>query len=120
MFTYSPEPGTVAFDMANPVPIEVAEERRNAIMELQQSISLAHNQALEGRTLKVLVESIGEIEDENGATSPVSVGRAYRHAPEVDGLVFIEGELPVGEFVDATVYAGTEYDLWATVEPVNP
>lgn len=116
VFTYSPEPGTVAFDMANPVPLEVAEERRNAIMELQQSISLEHNQALEGQTLRVLVESIGEIEDENGDTSPVSVGRAYRHAPEVDGLVFIEGEQPVGEFVDATIYAGTEYDLWATVE----
>lgn len=116
VFTYSPEPGTVAFDMADPVPAEVAEERRNAIMELQQQISLEHNRALEGTTMKVLVESIGEIEDENGETSPVSVGRAYRHAPEVDGLVFIEGEYPVGEFVDATIYAGTEYDLWATVE----
>ncbi len=119
VFTYSPEPGTVAFDMADPVPLEVAEERRNAIMELQQSISLEHNQRLEGETLKVLVESIGEIEDENGDTAPVSVGRAYRHAPEVDGLVFIDGEQPVGEFVDATVYAGTEYDLWATAESVS-
>ncbi|MCA9859667.1 MAG: 30S ribosomal protein S12 methylthiotransferase RimO [Thermomicrobiales bacterium] len=118
VFTYSPEPGTVAFDMADPVPAEVAEERRNAIMELQQSISLEHNQKLEGRTLKVLVESIGEVEDENGQVSPVSVGRAYRHAPEVDGLVFIDGEQPVGEFVDATVYAGTEYDLWARVDAV--
>lgn len=119
VFTYSPEPGTVAFDMANPVPLEVAEERRNAIMELQQSISLDHNRELEGSKMSVLVESIGEVEDENGATSPVSVGRAYRHAPEVDGLVFIDGEHPVGEFVDATIYSGTEYDLWATVEPVT-
>ncbi len=119
VFTYSPEPGTVAFDMADPVPIEVAEERRDAIMELQQSISLAHNHALEGMTLQVLVESIGEIEDEAGNTTPVSVGRAYRHAPEVDGLVFIDGEQPVGEFVNATVYAGTEYDLWATAEPIS-
>jgi len=119
VFTYSPEPGTVAFDMANPVPIEVAEERRDAIMEVQQSISLLHNRALEGRTLPVLVESIGEIEDEDGRTTPVSVGRAYRHAPEVDGLVFIDGEQPVGQLVDATVYAGTEYDLWATADPIS-
>ncbi len=119
VFTYSPEPGTVAFDMAGPVPQAVAEERRNAIMELQQSISLEHNRALEGTTVRVLVESIGEIEDENGDTSPVSVGRAYRHAPEVDGLVFLDGEHPIGAFVEATVYAGTEYDLWATVEPVS-
>ncbi len=119
VFTYSPEPGTVAFDMADPVPQAVAEERRNAIMELQQSISLEHNRALEGTTVRVLVESIGEIEDENGDTSPVSVGRAYRHAPEVDGLVFLDGEHPIGAFVEATVYAGTEYDLWATVEPVS-
>ena len=119
VFTYSPEPGTVSYGMPEQVPGEIAEERRNAIMELQQSISLAHNQELEGRTLKVLVESIGEIEDENGQTSPVSVGRAYRHAPEVDGLVFIDGEQTVGDFVNATVYAGTEYDLWASVEPVS-
>jgi len=119
VFTYSPEPGTVSYGMPDQVPAEVAEERRNAIMELQQSISLAHNRALEGKTLEVLVESIGEIEDEEGRTSPVSVGRAHRHAPEVDGLVFIEGEQPIGAFVDATVYAGTEYDLWATVEPVS-
>ncbi len=118
VFTYSPEPGTVAFDMADPVPAEVAEERRNAIMELQQSISHEHNRALEGVTMRVLVESIGEVEDEDGNTTPVSVGRAYRHAPEVDGLVFIDGEHPVGDFVDATIYAGTEYDLWATVAPV--
>lgn len=120
VFTYSPEPGTVAFDMANPVPAEIAEERRNAIMELQQSISLEHNRALEGSTMQVLVESIGEIEDERGETSAVSVGRARRHAPEVDGLVFIDGEHPVGEFVDATIYAGTEYDLWATAETATP
>lgn len=116
VFTYSPEPGTVAFGMADPVPAEVAEERRNAIMELQQSISHEHNRALEGVTMRVLVESIGEVEDEDGKTTPVSVGRAYRHAPEVDGLVFIDGEHPIGEFVDATIYAGTEYDLWAAVE----
>jgi ribosomal protein S12 methylthiotransferase len=120
VFTYSPEPGTVAFDMANPVPTEIAEERRNAIMELQQSISLDHNRSLEGSTMKVLIESIGEVEDENGNTSPVSVGRAYRHAPEVDGLVFVDGRQPVGAFVNATIYAGTEYDLWATVEPATP
>lgn len=120
VFTYSPEPGTVAFDMANPVPTVIAEERRNAIMELQQSISLEHNRALEGSTLKVLIESIGEIVDEDGATSPVSVGRAYRHAPEVDGLVFVDGDHPIGEFIDATIYAGTEYDLWATVERTIP
>lgn len=119
VFTYSPEPGTVAFDMADPVPIEVAEERRDAIMELQQSISLAHNRALEGATMQVLIESIGEVEDEDGQTGPVSVGRAYRHAPEVDGLVFVDGEHAVGEFVDATIYAGTEYDLWARVEPLS-
>ena len=87
-------------------------------MELQQSISLAHNQDLEGHAQG----ACGEHWRDRGrtrATSPVSVGRAYRHAPEVDGLVFIEGEQTVGAFVNATVYAGTEYDLWASVEPVS-
>ena len=119
VFTYSPEPGTAAFAMENQVPAEIAEERRNALMEAQQAISLRRNRAQVGHMLQVLIESVGELEDELGNVSPVSVGRAYRHAPEVDGLVFIESELPVGEFVTATVVAGTEYDLWASVPVVN-
>lgn len=114
VFTYSYEPNTKSALLDNPVPPEEAEARRAAIMELQQGISLKKNQALVGRTLEVLVEAVGEMEDERGRTEPISVGRARRHAPEVDGLVFIPGALPVGELIQARVTAASPYDLWAT------
>ena len=114
VFTWSPEPGTKAFTLDLPrVPAEIATERRNAIMEAQQAISWRKNRSLVGRTLQVLVEAVGEAEDETGAVEPISVGRARRHAPEVDGLVFVPGALPVGQLFDLTISEAGPYDLWA-------
>lgn len=118
VFTYSYEAGTPSALLPNPVPKEVAEQRRAAVMELQQGISLRKNQRLVGRQLEVLVEGIGEIEDEAGEIAPIAVGRARRHAPEVDGMVFIPGEQPVGELVRVTVTGASPYDLWA--DPAEP
>lgn len=113
VFTWSPEPGTKAMELDLPrVPAEVAEERRAAIMELQQKISWRKNRALVGRTLEILVEGVGEAEDEAGNTEPISVGRARRHAPEVDGMVFVPGALPVGEIVELEIAEAGPYDLW--------
>lgn len=114
VFTYSPEPGTKAVTLElDPVPAEVAEARRNAIMEAQQAISLRKNRALVGQTMQVLIEANGEAEDEAGTTEPISVGRARRHAPEVDGLVFVPGEHAVGALVDLEITEAGPYDLWA-------
>jgi ribosomal protein S12 methylthiotransferase len=114
VFTYSPEPGTKAVTLdLPPVPVHVAEERRNAVMETQQAISLLKNQALVGTTMQVLIEAIGEAEDEMGTTEPIAVGRARRHAPEVDGLVFVPGALPVGTLIDLEIAEAGPYDLWA-------
>jgi ribosomal protein S12 methylthiotransferase len=71
-------------------------------MTIQQPISLAKNQALVGRTLDVLIE---------GQDEGLSVGRSYRDAPEVDGLVLVEEELPVGEIVPVRIVVAVEYDL---------
>ncbi len=114
VFVYSPEPGTRAATLDHPVPADVAEERRNAIMEVQQRISLKKNRALVGQRLDVLIEAVGEMEDERGNIEPISVGRARRHAPEVDGLVFVPGALPVGEIVRLTIEEALPYDLWAS------
>ncbi|HLT21011.1 MAG TPA: 30S ribosomal protein S12 methylthiotransferase RimO [Thermomicrobiales bacterium] len=113
VFTYSHEPGTKSALLEDTVPPEVAEERRAILMEVQQGISLRKNQRLIGRTLDVLIEGTGEIEDDLGNSEPISVGRARFHAPEVDGLVFIPGELPVGQIVDVTIEDASPYDLWA-------
>jgi ribosomal protein S12 methylthiotransferase len=115
VFTYSPEPGTKAVALDLPaVPRDVAEERRNAIMEVQQGISLRKNRALVGQTLEVLIEAVGEAEDEAGNTEPISVGRARRHAPEVDGLVFVSGAQPVGSLMELEIAEAAPYDLWAS------
>lgn len=114
VFTYSPEPGTKAVTLGlPPVPQRVAEERRHAIMAAQQAISLRKNQALVGTTLQVLIEAVGEAEDEAGNTEPIAVGRARRHAPEVDGLVFVPGAQLVGALIDVEIAEAGPYDLWA-------
>src|SRR5215207_9766511 len=95
-FKYSFEVGTPSAELPNQVPDEVKEERWNTLMELQQGISLAKNQALVGKTMDVLVEAHGEAEDDEGELTgdTISLARSYRDAPEIDGYVLVEGELP--------------------------
>ncbi len=102
VFTYSHEEGTAAARLADDVPPEVKEERRERLMAAQQPISLAKNRALVGRTLDVLIEGQGE---------GLSVGRSKRDAPEIDGLVLAQADLPVGQIVPLRITAALEYDL---------
>jgi ribosomal protein S12 methylthiotransferase len=120
VFTYSPEKGTAAHDLPDPVPEAIKEERYDRIMGRQQAISLERNQAQVGRTLEVLVEGQGEAEyegadpdggDSDPAGSPISIGRSYRDAPEIDGMVLVEGAMPVGEMARVTITGAMEYDL---------
>ncbi len=106
-FTFSFEPGTTSAELGDPVPEPVKVERRERLMALQQRISLAKNQAQIGRILPVLVE---------GAGDGLSVGRSYRDAPEIDGLVIIEGEVPPGELVPVRISGAMTYDLSGTVD----
>jgi ribosomal protein S12 methylthiotransferase len=106
-FTFSVEPGTTSESLGDPVPQEVKEERRNRLMEQQQKISLAKNQSFIGKTLNVLIE---------GSNDGLSMGRSYRDAPEIDGMVIVEGEVPVGEIVPVRISGAMAYDLTGTVE----
>jgi ribosomal protein S12 methylthiotransferase len=107
-FQFSFEPGTASEALGDPVPPEVKEERYQRLMELQQSISLEKNQALVGKILDVLIE---------GSQNGISLGRTYRDAPEIDGLVIIETtasggvELPVGEMIPVHITGAMTYDL---------
>ncbi len=113
-FKYSSESGTPSADLPAQVDEVVKQERYERLMELQQGISLAKNQAFVGQTLDVLVEGHGVGEDEEGNTSgTISLGRSYRDAPEIDGYVIVEGELPVGEIIPVRVTGATVYDLVA-------
>jgi ribosomal protein S12 methylthiotransferase len=102
VFSYSREEGTPAADLPGQVPDQVKEERYQRLMELQQGVSLARNRQMIGRTLDVLVEGSGEA---------LSVGRSYRDAPEVDGLVLVREELSMGEIVPVLITGAMEYDL---------
>ncbi|MEX2143897.1 MAG: 30S ribosomal protein S12 methylthiotransferase RimO [Anaerolineales bacterium] len=113
VFTFSFEPGTTSEPLGDPIPQEVKEERRDRLMRLQQRISLENNQAWVGKTLDVLIEGHGEVEGNN---EPIAVGRSYRDAPEIDGLVFVEGQPPIGELVPVRISGAMPYDLSGAVE----
>ncbi len=110
-FTYSYEIGTSSALLPDQVPDEVKEARRERLMEAQQTISHQINQSYVGQTLPVLVEGYGD---------GLSVGRSYRDAPEIDGMVIVEGRLPVGEIVPVRVTGAMVYDLTGTVETAPP
>lgn len=101
-FQFSFEPGTESEALGDPIPPEVKQERFERLMELQQGISLAVNQSFIGKTLDVLVEGRGD---------GLSVGRSYRDAPEIDGMVVVEGDLPLGEIVPVLITGAMAYDL---------
>ena len=98
VFTYSPEEDTPAAGMPDQVPEEVKEERQAEIMELQQEIVFDQAEAMIGREVLVMIE--GKVADENAY-----VGRTYKDAPNVDGLIFIntEAELMSGDFARVKV-----------------
>ncbi len=102
VFAYSQETGTAAAEMPDQVPAEVVAERYERAMVLQQGISLARNEEQVGRTLRVLLEGSGE---------GLTVGRSYRDAPEIDGLVLIPEEREPQGFADVRITSAQEYDL---------
>jgi ribosomal protein S12 methylthiotransferase len=116
MFTYSPEKGTPAGEMPGQVPEKVKMKRYREAMLRQQKISSQKNRRMVGQTVEALVDGTGTLEDGKGRQVPIYVGRTYRQAPEVDGMVFIkppkETELKQGDVVKVRVTESTEYDLW--------
>ncbi len=101
-FTFSFEPGTSSEPLGDPVPEEVKQERLARLMKHQEKISLNHNQKLIGQHLDVLIEGQGD---------GISVGRSFRDAPEIDGLVLIEDELEEGEFATVQITGAMTHDL---------
>lgn len=110
VFTYSPEEGTPAAEYEDQVDGELAVKWRDEIMELQQEISYEKNQQMIRSTQKVLIE--GYLVDDD-----VYVGRTYRDAPGVDGIVFVSApyELISGSFVDVKITEANEYDLTGVI-----
>lgn len=107
-FQYSPVEGAAANELPDPVPEAIKQERYDRFMQVQQKISAARLQQKIGRTLEVLIDEV----DHEGA-----IGRSYADAPEIDGLVYLNGEqsLQPGDKVKVLIEHADEYDLWGTV-----
>ncbi len=109
VFTYSQEENTAAYQMADQVPERIKRERRSRLMEMQAGISLQKNRAMVGKEVEVLVEG----------TMPGRVkrlkGRMAGQAPEIDGMVILNGSAEPGEFVQARIEKALTYDLHAEV-----
>lgn len=105
-FTYSPEKDTPAATFEDQIDEEVKEDRQADIMELQQEIAFDKAEDMIGREVLVMIE--GKVADENAY-----VGRTYRDAPNVDGLIFIntDVELISGDFAKVKVTGALDYDL---------
>lgn len=106
VFTYSPEEDTPAAVMPDQIDEEVKEQRRDAVMELQQEVSLDKSEEMVGKVIDCLIE--GKIEDDD-----TYVGRSYKDAPNVDGFVFVktDANLMSGDIVKVRIDGAMEYDL---------
>lgn len=110
VFTYSPEEDTPAATMTEQIPEEVKEDRQAELMELQQEIAFDLAEDMVGREVLVMIE--GKVADENAY-----VGRTYKDAPNVDGLIFVESEeeLMSGDFARVRITGALEYDLMGEI-----
>ena len=106
-FHFSREPGTPSFEMENQVSMKVKQERYDKLMRTQQKISLEVNQGWIGKSLKVIVE------DKQGDWW---IGRSHRDAPEIDGMVFFQGDAALGQIVSVEIDKAEAYDLYGKSE----
>ena len=105
-FQYSPVDGAAANELPDPVPEEIKQERFERFMHVQQKISREKLKNRVGQSMQVLIDEV----DEEGA-----IARSYADAPEIDGMVYLNGEtkLSPGDFVNVRITHSDEYDLWA-------
>ena len=102
VFTYSEEDGTLAKNLKDDIPINVKNDRKAQIMDLQADISNEKNQSMIGKTLKVLVDDVGEKH---------SVGRTEYDSPEIDNIVNINQALKIGQFYNIKIESANEFEL---------
>ena len=107
VFRYSQEDGTRGAKMPDQIPAKTKEARWHKTMSLQQEVSAQVSATFVGKTLRVLVEEPG-------------VARGEADAPDIDGRVYIDKKLPVGEFINVTVTGHHDYDLLALPKGVEP
>lgn len=106
-FVFSREPGTPAHDLDDQVPFRVKRERYDKLMRTQQQISLEVNESWVGKEMNVLIEDVQD---------GWRIARSHRDAPEIDGLVFVDGEAEPGSIQKVRVTSAEPYDLYAQLD----
>jgi ribosomal protein S12 methylthiotransferase len=106
IFPYYHEPNTPAFQMNDDVSEKIKDTRIQELAAIQEEISLKKNQSFIGKELDVLIEGIGD---------GISIGRSYRDAPEIDGLVLVQGILQTGDLVRVRIKDALFHDLIAEI-----
>jgi ribosomal protein S12 methylthiotransferase len=118
VFVYSPEEGTAAFEQEDETPpLEVAEERRDRLMQLQQRLVAERQRELTGQTATALLLHLEESE-EQGVGDMTWMARLTRQAPDVDGVTHVNGvpeDAKAGDFMCVRITGGIEYDLTSEV-----
>ena len=104
IFPYYHEAGTYAFQLKDNIPEEMKNERIQNLARVQEEISLKKNQAFIDHDMQVLIEGNGD---------GISIGRSYRDAPEIDGMVLVQGIIEPGTFVNARITGALIHDLIA-------
>lgn len=110
-FTYSFEKGTPAETLGDPIPLKVKEERISALMTAQAQISTEINQSYIGKRMDVLIE--GQDKEQH-----ILIGRSKRDAPEIDGLMIVEGKGEIGDLLPVRINGALTHDLIGTVETI--
>lgn len=111
-FVYSPEEGTLAVDFPDQVPVELAQERYEKVMELQKGISLTANRRRISQTCDILLEGVSD-------DGLFFTGRSYGEAPGIDPLIYLAAQSPdlrIGDFVAAKIVDADAYSLTAVSE----
>lgn len=114
VFKYSREENTKAYNMKNQIPEEIKEKRVNEIMTVQREISRKNLEKYIGKTLEVLVEEIN---------NDVIIGRSFVDTPEIDGVVYVEGDLrkdiKLGDFINVEIVDVLEYDMVGEINELS-
>lgn len=107
VFPYSPEEGTPAAKMMDRCGEDEAQRRANLIMELQSEIIDEYCASLIGKTVSVMCE---------GTDGEYNTGRSYAESPDIDGMIYFEGDCEIGSFAKVKITSVYDGELYGTVE----
>ena len=110
VFEYSREENTISYSMDNQIPEKIKAERKEKLMELQSKISLEINKSLIGEKIPCIIEALTQ--------EGTVIARTYRDAPEIDGICYIETDMPLvpGDIETVEIIDADEYDLWGKID----